>query len=150
MVVAMIAPHLRFGGGGGSGWGTRRAIGGGRGSERDLVGARGHDRGRRGHHRATALEAEQVCAQVVGGLVPAHVDALGHRGEDDRLEHRRDVRVASTAASAAPRARADRDHDRAFTGERRDAGDHLVEDDAERVHVGRPSTVKPCACSGEK
>ena len=84
--------------------------------------------------RAAALEAQEVGAQVLRGLV-ALVDVLRHRGEHDAVDARRARRVPPTTAAPASRARACTRPTPAVGGERRDAGDHLVEHDAERVHV---------------
>ena len=119
--------------------GARRGRGRGRGDDRCGHEGRRDRRGDRGHgradQRAAALEAEEVAAQVLRRLV-ALVDVLRHRGEHDAVHRaghvgfhrrRRRRRLAHVLV---------RDRHRAVGGERRDAGEHLVEHDAERVHVG--------------
>ena len=78
----------------------------------------------------------EVGAEVLGRLV-ARSRVLRHRGEHDAVERARDVGLAlATAATGRLAHVLVRDRHRAVAGERRDAGEHLVEHDAERVHVG--------------
>ncbi len=116
----------------------RRAVGGSgghrRGHERggDLAGDGG--RGRT-HQRTTAFEAEQIAAEVLGGLV-ALVDVLRHRAEHDALHRGGDVGRDGRGRSRGLAYVLVRDRDRTGGDEGRDAGEHLVQHDAQGVHVG--------------
>ena len=84
---------------------------------------------------APALETHEVGAQVRRRRV-AQRDVLRHRGEHDAVER---ARYAGFDARRRHRFLAHvlvRDRHRAVGGERRDPGEHLVEHDAEGVHVG--------------
>ena len=108
----------------------RRA--GGRGTQRRHLGdQRGHGCGR---ERPAAPEAQEIGAQVVGGLIPV-VRILRHRGEDDLLEIGRDVGIALRRRHRFFAHVPVCDGDGGVARERDNAGDHLVEHDAERVHV---------------
>ena len=84
---------------------------------RDLGDQRGDGRGR---ERPAAPEAQEVGAQVVGGLVPV-VGILRQRGEDDLLEIGGDVGVALRRRHRLFAHVLVRDGDRGVAGERHDA-----------------------------
>ena len=137
----------------------RRARAGGRRHWR----SRGHDRrgderGRdlaldrgdgRAHQRTTALEPEEVAAEILRRLV-ALLDVLGHRGEHDAVHRARDVGSMVDGAAGVSRTclYATDTGLAAVNGATPVSISYSTTPSAYTSE--RPSSAKPWACSGEK
>ncbi len=102
---------------------------------------RGRGRGGAGDRKA-GLDALEVLDEVLGGLV-AVLRVLGEGAEDDLVELRRDLRPQARRRLGQVVDVLHGDLDRRVARERHLAGEHLVENDAGRVEVGRRGHRRP-------